>query len=284
MLKRLFSLAFVIFLFSPIAAFAIGGPFGGPMLSPPTPCIDPPGSYMFTLGPPSAGVYKYIPGVSVTYLFGPPKTVGQLLLGNFMPGICTKPGTPPVPVPVFVITAEGSSGPAKPVTPPKPAPARTECVDGAFNLSSSAGKAQGEANIRQIFSESGIPVNKGACGLNKTFQSTAGGCTDVSGLQCQAVSYLQSLQTLCGKNSLLITGGSEAGHGSHIVGNKVDLSSGGASFNNQLSQCIKSNFTFDPSRGVWVDRKTGSTFLAEGAGQTRNTTGVHWHVCIGRGC
>ena len=281
MFTRSLLISLSIFLFAPLFAFAAASPFGGAILTAPTPCIDPPGSYMFTLSTPSPGVYKYIPGVSVTYLFGPPKTVGQFVLGNFAPGICTKPGNPPVPVPVLVILAEGSSGPPKAAKPP--APPKTECVDREFNLTSSAGKALGEAKIRKIFSESGIPVNKGACGLGKTFQSTPGGCTDVSGLQCQAVSYLQRLQTLCGKGSLQVTGGSEAGHGSHIIGNKVDLSSG-ANFDNALSQCIKKNFTFNPARGVWVDPQTGSTFLAEGAGQTRNTTGMHWHACIGKGC
>ena len=82
-------LFFSVCVFSPIAAEAAGLPFGGQILLI-FPCIT---GLKITVGPPRGGVFMYIPGASFSYAYGPPRRVGQWLLGLYgPPAPCFIPG------------------------------------------------------------------------------------------------------------------------------------------------------------------------------------------------
>lgn len=67
-------------------ALGVGGPFGGQIKKVDHICI---GGIAFTLGPPSPGLYFY-PYSALTYLYGPPKNVGQWTIGlSSSGGVCT---------------------------------------------------------------------------------------------------------------------------------------------------------------------------------------------------
>lgn len=87
-----------------------GTAFGGIIVSPPVPCINPPGSWMVVLGPPNPGPYMYIPGGTHTCKYVPPAAPGQWVTGNAIPYTCVT-GTPPAPIPVSLMTIEGTSLP-----------------------------------------------------------------------------------------------------------------------------------------------------------------------------
>lgn len=255
-------------------------PFGGMVLSPPIPCDSPPGAYEVILGPPTPGNYMWTP-MTQTYLYGPPLAAGQWTLGLYIPGVCV---IGPTAHPVLTMTMEGASagGAAKPPPPkPVPPPPSNSCTQ--YDTSTAAGKAQAEAAVRKQLSSEGVTVKKGACAVGGSFRTTAGGCTDVSGLQCSSLTDLQSLATQCG--SFQITGGSEEGHATHDAGNAVDVSNS-ASFNscveNSFTQTHCSKYGGDPV--CWLDQKTGTTYWQEGGG-VPGSTASHWHICFGgKGC
>lgn len=61
-----------------IAAVPVaGGPFGG-AITELFMCVN---GTRITVGPPVGGLFMYIPGTSFSYAFGPPRRVGQWLLG-----------------------------------------------------------------------------------------------------------------------------------------------------------------------------------------------------------
>lgn len=130
-------------------ASLIGGPFGGAILTPPIPCLDPPGSWIVTLGPPTPGIYKYIPGLSFTFLFGPPLVPSQWVLGNSAPELCLEAiGATPIPVKLIVMHGTSLPGipggiPQLPVgatpSPTKPTAPNGQCKNGAANLTGITG-------------------------------------------------------------------------------------------------------------------------------------------------
>jgi len=109
-----------IFLLMLLTLMAIPGaayaqlPFGGPIVSL-FPCLN---GLSVIVGPPRGGQFFYIPSSSFSYLFGPPASAGQNLLG--MAGgfaVCLIPCPPPAnicPDPAhsgFLILFHGSSRP-----------------------------------------------------------------------------------------------------------------------------------------------------------------------------
>lgn len=99
----------LVFVLLPLSAFAIGfaTPFGGRIIGPPIPCTNPPGSFMITLSTPSPGFYKYVPGISRIFSFGPPLIPGTFVLGTATPDVCIIGA---VPKPALRIIMSGTSG------------------------------------------------------------------------------------------------------------------------------------------------------------------------------
>lgn len=67
---------------------AVGVPFGGPIVS----TVYCPEGVLITVGPPLPGVF--VASYVTPFLNGPPYRIGQLILGNFIPGIGTCFGIP----------------------------------------------------------------------------------------------------------------------------------------------------------------------------------------------
>mgnify|MGYP001574721101 FL=1 len=66
----------------------------------PCPCSG--GNFAVSVGPPSPGIYSYIPYATQTHLNGPPYRPGQYVLGSYAPGgVCLTVGTPCAPVHVM---------------------------------------------------------------------------------------------------------------------------------------------------------------------------------------
>jgi hypothetical protein len=120
---------------------------------------------------------------------------------------------------------------------------------------------------------------------NPCTQGQTTNCVNFNGLQQNTITGLQSLSNLCGKCTITITGGTEAGHSvnsSHDNGTAVDIAD-----TQTLSTTIDSNFTqtsqnSDGSCPVWTD-SAGNTYLYEQAGDlcggTTPATGApHWHI------
>lgn len=164
------------------------------------------------------------------------------------------------------------------------------CPQTAFNTTTAAGKSGGEAAVRKTLAASGVSVtsSKGNRACNVGENGVTDGCTDVSGLQCGTMSYLETLASGCPTGSVVVTAGSESGHTTHNDGNAVDLSA-----TSGLTACLQrsGNFTKLPN-GHYVDNTTGADFYPEGEGVVSNTnglssqsTGFHYHVCVlGHGC
>lgn len=190
--------------------------------------------------------------------------MGQWLLGLIRgPGTCTVGKTP---IQALLINFHGSSGAGAAGAPPAP-----ECAAKGFDASP-LGKAGAEVAVRDELKKCGVTINKSACAAGSSFKSTAGGCTDVGGLQCDTVLSLCDLAKKCGP--FTITGGSEAGHTYHGGGNAVDVSSSNPTFNS----CVeKFGSTPCPARykgGSCFKDATGTVYWREPGG-----TAPHWHIC-----
>lgn len=74
-------------------AYASSVPFGGAIVSPPKICLNGGVSFKvlgYIAGKPGTFSVIYRPGISHSYLYGPPRTPGQLLLGSSVPeATCT---------------------------------------------------------------------------------------------------------------------------------------------------------------------------------------------------
>ncbi len=275
----------------PLARY-VGTDFGGTVASTPLPCFNIPGSYWITVAGQSPGPYMYVPLATLTCSAGPPAIPSQCITGKWIIGACQlHPTSSPVPMPLMTVVGT-SGGPCVDAAPPKQAPKSStpnSCVSGQYDLTNSAGKAQGEAAVRKQLTDcsgGGIAFNHGAasCGLGQNGVSAA--CTDLSGLQCGTTSNLCNLFKQCG--AFTISGGSELGHSSqHTSGNGVDLTGGGS-----LNSCIESSFTqiqcprsvignFPASNKCWLDSSTGSIYWAE---PSAGNQPAHWHVCFNGYC
>lgn len=101
------------------------------------------------------------------------------------------------------------------------------------------------------------------------------GCVNLNGLTDVATKSLISLKKACGETcSMVITGGTEAGHsatGGHGAGNSVDLR-----FNNNLDSFIQKN------GGTPVQTDLGPLYTATINGRTttflKESNPPHWHV------
>lgn len=111
----------------------------------------------------------------------------------------------------------------------------------AANLPPSSALNASEQEIRNQLSQSGITVNKNACPTGATYQSVAGGCTSLEGINASAIENAIQLKKNC-DCPLEITGGTELGHEagptSHAGGYKLDFRP-----NPSLDQYIQKNFT-----------------------------------------
>lgn len=112
----------------------------------------------------------------------------------------------------------------------------------------------------------GILTNAGPCERGQTT-----GCTNLNGLPQSAIDGLTELRRLCVGCSLVITGGTEAGHASHGIGNpKVDLRTT-SSLNNFIETGRTPRQTsLGPEYTVTIGGKS-VTFL-------RESNPDHWHV------
>lgn len=261
-----------------------GIPFGGAVTAI-IQCDE--GLWLPKITPPTGGSYMWVPG-TISYQCGPPSFPGQWLLGiadTFVP--CTVKGK--IIGGGLRIQFHGSSCPVQPPSAPsapsKPSTPPSQCGTNPSGYGTGPDKALAEKNTRELLGNSNILINRAnACGLNQTFQAYQAancpkdrkcGCTDVSGLQCEAIDYLKNLREKC---DFVITGGSEAGHNTHKGGNAIDISAS--------PSCIAKNFTpMDTTGCMYVDKSTGTTFRNEAVCAAEKTTGPHFHVCFGgKGC
>jgi hypothetical protein len=74
--KRILTAIIATILFAPVSVYA-QVPFGG-MIKSIKPCINPPG---LVVNMASGETLLYLPGLSISFLFGPPTHPGQFLLG-----------------------------------------------------------------------------------------------------------------------------------------------------------------------------------------------------------
>lgn len=75
---------------------ALGGPFGGPIITGPIPCVDE-GGYLIVVGPPRGGTFYINFGTKIFANFNP-ATIGTFVLGfagGFSP--CSNAGVPTPP-------------------------------------------------------------------------------------------------------------------------------------------------------------------------------------------
>lgn len=246
-----------------------GVPFGGPILTL-IPCSN--GAIYVVLGPPTPGPYVWMPG-TISYAYGPPSFVGQYLLGLAMPGGVCVVGTN-VLLGLRIIV-HGSSGPTVPSSPPKSP--QVEQAGCGGKIQTPAQKAAAERQVRERLAQCKVPVFSSKTGGAPCVfgqDGVKGGCTDVGGLQCEAVDYICALREKC---PFAITGGSELGHKTHGPGNAFDTDIG-------LWKCVTENFE-RVSNCRYRDPATGTTFLNEAICTTERYTGPHVHVCVGgKGC
>lgn len=84
-----------------------------------------------------------------------------------------------------------------------------------------------EAAVRQQFELAGVSVNKAACDPYDKNGVTSPGCTNVGGMLPSTVQQVINIKNSCGGCSVVVSGGSEAGHApgphSHGTGYKVDI-------------------------------------------------------------
>lgn len=101
------------FVYSKVSAISAIVPFGGRIISLLPICTAPPGIFL-TVGPPRQMSLFYLPGVSFSYPYGPPRNLGQQMLGLAGPPtiVCMVPCPPPALCPAgggLMIYFHGSS-------------------------------------------------------------------------------------------------------------------------------------------------------------------------------
>lgn len=275
----------------PSLSVPAGIPFGGPITSM---IFCDNGAIYTILGPPTPGPYVWMPG-TISFRYGPPSFVGQFLLGASTPpptGVCLRW---PTILYGSLIIMHGSSGPTIPGGPSQPAEGAEDAEDeeqptcSSGTISTAPQKAAAERQVRGQLTACGVSVNRTvSCGLGQSFRAYQNihcprtrscGCTDVSGLSCDAIRYICELaQTTCRGSRLTISGGSEGGHQTHGTGNAFDIVG--------IDSCVRNNFRLtDPDECIYTDPRTGSTFRDETNCRVSGTTGPHFHVCVpGTGC
>jgi hypothetical protein len=145
---------------------------------------------------------------------------------------------------------------------------------GADGSSSNGNSAGDEQTTRNALSAEGINVNNANNCEGMTYQAyqAAHGtsCTDVAGMPQGAVDRLGQIRDQSGAESIMMIGGTEAGHQSHGPGNPVvDLERGNTNLNRWIGQHTVS--TVDDSYGTWHILDNGDRFLDEGN---------HWHAVL----
>lgn len=255
-----------------------GIPFGGPILAMDI-CLE--GKIWVMLGPPTPGPFIWGLG-TISYAYGPPSFIGQHLLGIAgPPDVCvlgaflTKPG--------IRILMHGSSGPGVPSAPTAPQkqpaqqPSKVSCSQlGSPNTP--AGKRAAEDAVRKELLKCDIEVISSRTGGRPCAfgqDGLAGGCTDVSGLSCSALTGICDIAKKC---PLKIIGGSEGGHHTTGTGREIDVI--------MDPDCMRKHFVPYGTTGCrFRDPVSGTTFLDEIKCDTPRKTGDHIHICIGgRGC
>ncbi len=279
MLRTVSVLVLIILL--PISVSA-AVPFGGAITEPPILCNGGV-IYVEALTGPTPGNYAWVPG-TLSYMFGPPAFPSQWLLGRFLEPVPCVIGTKPRGMGLqIVFHGSSGAGPTPIAYPPPPRPPVTQnpqsdsCQFSQMPTDTPAGKRTAETQARLELGACNIQVRSsktgGApCGIRQNGLSA--GCTDVSGLQCNAVKELCAIAQKC---PLSITGGSEAGHQGHKSGREIDVAVDPA--------CIARNFVPIDNDGCrYRDPATGTTFRNEAVCEAERTTGPHFHLCIGGNC
>ncbi len=237
-------------------------------------------------GAPYAGPLTWVPGAVVqpyaVNMEGPP-IPSQCIIGCYGPPVPCIIGTTLVGVgPQILYYGSSAPGCALGVQAPTPAPAQqqpsdqqVQCYGGA--VSTPAQKLAAEKAIRDELAKCNVTVsssktNGAACAFGQNGLNA--GCTDVSGLRCEAITGICDIAKKC---PLRITGGSESGHQGHRSGKEVDIAVD--------ADCIARNFQALDSTGCrYRDPATGTTFRNETVCRADRTTGPHFHICIGGRC
>ena len=173
--------------------------------------------------------------------------------------------------------------------PPSPGEIPPEPIDTSDFPTPLPEDAAREQSIRDELAASpfNITVNKGACPPGTSFQRYPGGCTSVGGLQEKTIEYLKWVKTNCGGCSLVVTGGSEAGHATggsdgtnrtHGNGWKFDLSKNSAglsAFANTRNSIFKAYCARSSGDGRIAHVNSNGTKVAIWVNE-----GDHWDVAV----
>jgi|GEM_PF-6536552 hypothetical protein len=123
-----------------------------------------------------------------------------------------------------------------------------------------------EQENRDALQAAGIDINKEPCN-GRDYRKVPGGCTDVGGLPQHSVDRLTEINNEIG-GGLMVTGGSEAGHGSHKPGNNVVDLRLGPDIDNYVAQNTVSTWS-GGELGTYHQLSNGDVFLRESD---------HWHA------
>lgn len=125
-----------------------------------------------------------------------------------------------------------------------------------------------ETKTRDELASAGVSINKNPC-QGKNFRTVSGGCTDVAGLPQPAINRLKEVGNEIG--GFTLTGGTEAGHSSHGIGNSVvDVGLGNSNFNRWVSQnTISTSYN---SKGEPVYKLRNGDII------TRESDHYHWRI------
>ena len=144
---------------------------------------------------------------------------------------------------------------------------RTALVEAEFSA--------GEIAVRNALAAADIGINKGACpDLSCSYKVVTGGCTSVEALPNEGIAALKTFADECPNcGTIIVTGGTEAGHLTHGPGNPiVDITMGNSALNLYVKNTAVSTGTTSNGKWIYYIVPVGS-----GTAYFMNEK-HHWHV------
>ncbi|MFA7302303.1 MAG: pilin [Candidatus Paceibacterota bacterium] len=135
-----------------------------------------------------------------------------------------------------------------------------------------------ETAVRQQLASAGVQVNRPTACSPYNANGVTGGCTNVGGMLPSTVDQVISIKRACGGCTVIVTGGSEAGHASgahsHGLGYKVDLGLNGT-LNAFLQRLELTGQRGGDSGGPIRKDSCGNEYVQESS---------HWDITVFRTC
>ena len=129
-----------------------------------------------------------------------------------------------------------------------------------------------QPNIVATTLPSGVTVNHGGAECATVGQQN---CTSTKGLD---LSIVNAIKSDCPSCQLVITGGTESWLHSAGSSHKPGSSTVDLGATTDLNNEITGSGSFPKDGSIYEDKTKGICYFAEGAGNTANTTGNHWHA------